>query len=84
MYDMATTMGCNFLESKSGRATACQGFSSDSAESLFQSKLARTLARSLVVAFFALFPERTILLLLKQTRESLEFFLALLDVSQSV
>jgi hypothetical protein len=46
MRDVARTMGCNFLESKSGRATACQGFSSDSAEFLFWSKLARTLARS--------------------------------------
>lgn len=35
MRDVARTMGCNFLESKSGRATACQGFSSDSAEFLF-------------------------------------------------
>ncbi len=46
MRDVARTMGCNFLESKNGRATACQGFSSDSAEFLFWSKLARTLARS--------------------------------------
>jgi hypothetical protein len=46
MRDVARTMGCNFLESKNGRATACQGFSSDSAEFLSWSKLARTLARS--------------------------------------